>query len=66
MKIKIIKRSASEKSAVTIPAGENNQPTKTEMRNAAATVKSWIDDLRQKRERERLSFHALFREEHCT
>lgn len=66
MKIKIIKRAAAEKIMKDISAARNNQPAKTNGRKAAETVKFWIDDLRQKRERERLSVKELFRIEHCT
>jgi hypothetical protein len=64
MKIKIIKRTA-EKIMKEIPAAENDQLKKTDARKAAGAVKSWIDDLRQKRERERLSVKELFRIEPC-
>lgn len=66
MKIKIIKRSAAENIMKEIPSAENNQPVKADVRKATATIKLWIDDSRQKRERERLSFHELFGKEHCT
>ncbi|HEY8562541.1 MAG TPA: hypothetical protein VIL74_19335 [Pyrinomonadaceae bacterium] len=65
MKIKIIKR-AAEKILEDISVVEDNQSTKADSRQAAETVKSWIVDLRQKRERERISFHELFRKEQCT
>jgi hypothetical protein len=64
MKIKIIKRGA-EKIMEEIPIVKNNQPAETDVRKTTATVKSWIDDLRQKRERERLSFHKLFGVKQC-
>lgn len=64
MKIKIIKRAASEKIAEETPAAGNDQ--KTDTRKAIETVKFWIDDLRQKRERERLSLEELFSREPCT
>ena len=66
MKIKIIKRTATEKKTVKISSAENNQLTKTDRRKATETVKFWIDDLKQKRERERLSFNELFGNERCT
>lgn len=66
MKIKIIKRAASEKNTVKIPAAENNQLSKTDERKAAEAVKLWIDDLRQKSKLERLSINELFGKEHCT
>jgi hypothetical protein len=65
MKIKIIKRAASEKIMEGIPAAENNHPVRTDMRKATATVKLWVDDLREKHERERLSARKLFSGEHC-
>jgi hypothetical protein len=66
MKIKIIKRTASEKIKEEKPAAENKQTAKINGRKVTETVKSWIDDLRQKRERERLSVKELFRIEPCT
>jgi hypothetical protein len=66
MKIKIIKRAASEKIMAEVPAAENNRPVKTDVRKAAATVKFWVDDLRQKHERERRSAERLFREKRYT
>lgn len=63
MKIKIIKRAASEKIAAESPAAENDQ--KTDTRKTVETVKFWIDDLRQKRERERLSLEELFSRMPC-
>lgn len=65
MKIKIIKR-AAEKILEDISVVENNQPTERYSRRTSETVKSWIVELRQKRERERISFHELFRKEQCT
>lgn len=66
MKIKIIKRAAVEKIMEEIPADRNSQPAETDVRKTTATVKLWINDLRQKHERERLSFPELFRKERCT
>lgn len=65
MKIKIIKRVKSEKIMEKIPVAENDHSARKDVRKAAETVKSWIDDVRQKRERERLSFIELFGKEHC-
>ena len=65
MKIKIIKRADSEKIMKKIPVAENNPSAKTDVREATEQVKLWINDLRQKRERERLSFHELFVKEQC-
>ena len=65
MNIKIIKRSAAEKNKQEIPAAENDRSIRMDVRKTTATVKIWIDDLRQKRERERLSFLELFAKEQC-
>lgn len=67
MKIKIIKHSEREKIKETIPAAESHQLKQPDARRAmTATINFWIDDLRQKRERERLSILKLFKQEYST
>jgi len=67
MRIKIIKRAEQEKIKEKFSAGESKQSNNGEARRAAAsTIKFWIEDLRQKRERERLSVNELFGGKYCT
>lgn len=69
MKVKIIKRGEREKemAAVTVSAGQTSPPKPVESRKAmTTTVNAWIDELRQKRESERLLFQKLFNEKYCS
>lgn len=66
MKIKIIKRAERQKFKEKIAPADSGQPKNENARSAASTIKFWIDDLRQKRKRERLSIEELFRKERCT
>lgn len=65
MKIKIIKRASlaevAEKIAEKVPAAENRRPVAIDVRKTAATIEFWIDDLRQKRARERRSAEEFFK-----
>ena len=66
MKIKIIKREEREKelAAPMVSALAKQPRTGDNPGVMAMTVKYWIDDLRQKRENERLTFQKLFKEEY--
>ena len=62
MKVKVIKRSEQEKAKTAISVSASNQPKNADVRESmAATIKSWVDDLRQKRENELLAA-KIFRE----
>lgn len=66
MKIKIIKRREQKKIKEKTLITESSQPEKADTQRAmATTINFWIEDLRQKRERERLSVKKLFTEFGC-
>jgi hypothetical protein len=66
MKIKIIKRADSNEAAPKIHVAANDHPGKIDVRTTTATIQYWIDDLRRKRERERISIKEFFGEERFT
>ena len=62
MKIRIIKHKDREKTDPKIHVAADHRPGKTELGTTAATIQYWIDDLRRKRERERVSIKECFSE----
>ena len=67
MKVKVIKRSEQEKAKTAISVPASNQPKNADVRESMAeTVKSWVDDLRQKRGNERLSAEKFWKRDFCT
>ena len=67
MKVKVIKRSEQEKDKTAISVSTSDQPKSVDVRELmATTVKSWVDDLRQKRGNERLSAKKFWKREFCS
>ncbi len=66
MKVKIIKRAEREKAAVKTHAADVEPKRGNALRAMTATVNSWIDDSRQKRENDAALFRKLFMEEYCS
>jgi len=67
MKVKVIKRSEQEKAKMAIYVPTSDQPKNADVRESmAAIVKSWVDDLRQKRGNERLSAEKFWKREFCS
>lgn len=67
MKVKVIKRSEQEKAKTEIAVLIRNQPKNADVRESmAATIKSWVDDLRRKRENELLAAKNFRERELCS
>jgi hypothetical protein len=66
MKVKVIKRSEQEKAKTAISVSISNQPKNADVRESMATIKSWVDDLRQKRENELLAAKIFREREFCS
>lgn len=67
MKVKVIKRSEQEKAKTAFSVPASNQPKNADVRESmAATIKSWVDDLRQKRENELLAAKIFREREFCS
>jgi hypothetical protein len=67
MKIKIVKRSDCQKIEEKISSAECKQPKKGDARRAMAkTIEFWVEDLRQKRDQERLSAKTFFEKAYAT
>jgi hypothetical protein len=66
-KVKIIKRVERERSITAVSDSQANQSKNSDGKvSVTATVKSWVEDLRQKREAEAALFRKLFKEEYCS
>ena len=67
MKVKVIKRSEQEKAKTAISVSTSDQPKGVDVRELmVTTVKSWVEDLRQKRGNERLSAKKFWKREFCS
>ncbi|HEX8265637.1 MAG TPA: hypothetical protein VF596_09545 [Pyrinomonadaceae bacterium] len=66
-KVKIIKRVERERSITAVSDSQANQSKNSDGKvSVTATVKSWVEDLRHKREAEAALFRKLFKEEYCS
>ena len=60
MSIKVIKQQQREARARLLSTESGKATERDASRDAAATIKSWIDELRQQRQREATLFKKLF------